>query len=66
MNQKSLVWLLLALILAFYSLYLFLSNGSDTAWLIFTGTICVVGSGVSFWRSMVEVKADREEREEED
>ncbi|MFI2564128.1 hypothetical protein ACIPY3_18310 [Paenarthrobacter sp. NPDC089714] len=63
MNQKSLVWLLLALILAFYSLYVFLSNGSETAWPIVTGTICAVGAGVSFWRSMVEVRADREEED---
>lgn len=59
-NQKSLTWLLLALILGSYALYAFISSGAESAWAIVTGVVCVLGACTAFWRSLVEIRADRE------
>ncbi|MDI2034724.1 hypothetical protein [Paenarthrobacter nitroguajacolicus] len=59
MNQRFLVWLMLALILGFYSVYVFTSGGSESVWPVVSGVICAVAACLAFWRSMRERKADR-------
>jgi len=59
MNQRFLVWLMLALILGFYSIYVFTSGSNSSVWPIVSGVICALGACAAFWRSMLERKADR-------
>lgn len=59
MSNKSLSWLILALVLTFYSLYVFISNGSGSVWSLITGIICALGACSAFWRSSLERTADR-------
>ena len=47
MNRNSTIWLLLALIQGFYSLYIFYSGPHDSPWATITGVILGVGSLVS-------------------
>lgn len=60
MNHKSLVWLMLALVLASYAVYLVLSNGSGSVWPVVTAVICALGALTALWRLKEEARADRE------
>ena len=52
MNRNSTIWLLTALILGFYSVYVFSSARGDSPWPVVSGVVLVVGSIVSLAMSL--------------
>ncbi len=52
MNRNSTIWLLIGLILGFYSLYVFSSAHEDSPWSVVSGIVLVLGSLVSFAMSL--------------
>ncbi|GAT87912.1 hypothetical protein CVCC1112_2571 [Paenarthrobacter nicotinovorans] len=52
-------WLILAMILGFYSLYVFISGASDSVWSLITGVLCALAACTAYWRSRLERRADR-------
>ncbi|MFC8040687.1 hypothetical protein ACFUOZ_15150 [Paenarthrobacter sp. NPDC057355] len=59
MSNTSLSWLLLAMVLSFYALYVFISGASDSLWSLITGVICAIAACTAYWRSKLERSADR-------
>ncbi|HKU11341.1 MAG TPA: hypothetical protein VJQ61_08950 [Sinomonas sp.] len=47
MNRNSVIWLLVALILGFYSVYIFSSARGDSPWAVVSGAVLVIGALVS-------------------
>lgn len=58
-NRDSIIWLLLALILAFYAVYVFSAFHGESPWTTATGIVLAVGSLVSLWKFLVAVKSPR-------
>lgn len=61
MNVKPITWLLLALTMASYAAYIFLSSGSESVWSLISGIIIAVASLVMVWRFCRELKTNRQE-----
>jgi hypothetical protein len=60
-NRKPLVWLLLALTMASYAVYIFLSSSSESVWSLISGIIIAAASLVMLWRFCRELKTNRQE-----
>lgn len=60
-NRKPMVWLLLALVMACYATYIFLSSGSESVWSLISGIIIAAASLVMLWRFCRELKTNRQE-----
>lgn len=52
MNRNSTIWLLIALILGSYSVYVFSSAHGDSPWPVVSGVVLAVGSIVSLVMSV--------------
>ncbi|BCW49968.1 hypothetical protein [Arthrobacter sp. StoSoilB13] len=61
MNRKPLVWLLLALTMASYAVYILLSSSSESVWSLVSGIIIAAASLVMLWRFCRELKTNRQE-----
>ncbi|MFF2841366.1 hypothetical protein [Paenarthrobacter sp. NPDC057981] len=59
MSNKSMSWLILAMVLGFYSLYVFISGANDSVWSLITGVVCALAACTAYWRSRSERRADR-------
>ncbi|MHC6222362.1 hypothetical protein [Arthrobacter sp. MMS24-S77] len=62
MKRNPAVWLLLTLILGFYSIYIFSSMRGDSWWAIVSGVVLVVASLASLWKFLRDVRASRNHR----
>lgn len=62
MKRNSIIWLLLALIFGFYSIYIFSSARDDSIWAIISGVALVAGSLVSLWKFLRDAKASKVDR----
>jgi len=61
-KRNSIIWLLLALIFGFYSIYVFSSARDDSLWAIISGVVLVAGSLVSLWRYLRDTRASKIDR----
>ncbi|GAA4025095.1 hypothetical protein GCM10023063_01730 [Arthrobacter methylotrophus] len=62
MKSNSIIWLLLALIFGFYSVYIFSTIRNDSPWGIVSGVALVVGSLVSLGKFVRDAKASKVDR----
>jgi hypothetical protein len=60
-KSNSIIWLLLALIFGFYSIYIF-SSTDDSLWAITSGVVLAAGSLVSLWKYLRDGGASKVDR----
>ena len=58
MSNKSMSWLILAMVLGFYSLYIFISGASDSVWSLTTGVVFALAASTAYRRYRLERRAD--------
>ena len=61
-KSNSIVWLLLALIFGFYSIYIFSSTRADSLLTIISGVVLVAASLISLWKFLRDSKASKGDR----
>jgi hypothetical protein len=61
-KRNPTIWLLLTLILGFYSTYIFSSTHGDSLWAIVSGVVLVAASLASLWKFLRDVKASKIDR----
>jgi uncharacterized membrane protein HdeD (DUF308 family) len=61
-KRNSIIWLLLALIFGFYSIYIFSSTRDDSWWTIVSGVVLVAASLVSLWKFLRDARASKSDR----
>ncbi|MDR6435024.1 Flp pilus assembly protein TadB [Paenarthrobacter nicotinovorans] len=59
MNRKPLIWLLLALVLAAYSVSIFVTGTGQSPWSVLSGVIIGAASLVMVWKYSREIRNNR-------